>query len=54
MKILLEDINAKIWREDIFKQTVRNESLCEINNNNGVSKLCHTRKSAKSTVFPHS
>jgi hypothetical protein len=36
MKILLGDFNAKIGREDIFKPTVRNESLHEISNDNGV------------------
>jgi exonuclease III len=33
MKILLGDVNAKIGREDIFKLTIVNESLHEINNN---------------------
>jgi hypothetical protein len=36
IKILLEDFNAKIGREDIFKPTIRNESLHEISNDNGV------------------
>jgi hypothetical protein len=36
MNILLEDLNAKVEREDIFKSTVRNESLHEISNDNGV------------------
>jgi hypothetical protein len=36
MKILLGDINAKVGREDIFKQTIGNESLHEISNDNGV------------------
>jgi endonuclease/exonuclease/phosphatase family metal-dependent hydrolase len=36
MKILLGDLNAKLDREDIFKQTVGNESLHEISNDNGV------------------
>jgi hypothetical protein len=35
MKILLGDLNAKIGREDIFKLTIGNESLHEINNDNG-------------------
>jgi hypothetical protein len=35
MKILL-DFNAKVGREDIFKPTIGNESLCKIRNNNGV------------------
>jgi hypothetical protein len=38
MKILLGDLNAKEGREDIFKSTIMNESLHEINNDNGVQK----------------
>jgi endonuclease IV len=36
MKILIEDFNAKVGREDIFKPTIGNESLHKINNDNGV------------------
>jgi hypothetical protein len=36
MKILLGDFNAKVGKEDIFKPTVRNESLHEISIGNGV------------------
>jgi hypothetical protein len=36
MKILLADFNARVGREDIFKPTIRNESLDEISNENGV------------------
>jgi endonuclease/exonuclease/phosphatase family metal-dependent hydrolase len=36
MKILLGDFNAKVGRENIFKLTIRNESLHEISNDNGV------------------
>jgi hypothetical protein len=35
-KILLGDFNAKVGREDIFKPTIGNETLHEINNDNGV------------------
>jgi hypothetical protein len=35
MKMLL-DFNAKVGRQDIFKQTTGNESLYEISNDNGV------------------
>jgi hypothetical protein len=35
MKILLGDFNAKVGREDISKSTTGNESLHEINNDNG-------------------
>jgi hypothetical protein len=38
MKILLWDFNTKVGREDTFKPTIRNESLHEINNDNGVRK----------------
>jgi hypothetical protein len=36
MKKILGDFNAKVGKENIFKQTIGNESLHEINNNNGV------------------
>jgi hypothetical protein len=36
MKILLGDFNARVGKEDIFKPTIGNESLHEINNDNGV------------------
>jgi hypothetical protein len=36
MKILLGDFNGKVGTEDIFKQTIGNESLHEINNDDGV------------------
>jgi hypothetical protein len=36
MKILFRDFNAKVGREYIFKPTIRNESLHEINNHNKV------------------
>jgi hypothetical protein len=36
MKILLGDFNAEVGREDIFKPTIGNKSLHEINNDNGV------------------
>jgi exonuclease III len=36
INILLGDLNAKVGREEIFKPTIRNESLHEISNDNGV------------------
>jgi exonuclease III len=33
MKILLGDFNSKVQRENIFKPTIRNESLHKISNN---------------------
>jgi exonuclease III len=56
MKILLGDFNTKVVREDLFKQTVRNESLHGINNDNGVRMVNFaTSKNLidKSAIFPH-
>jgi hypothetical protein len=36
MKILLGDFNAKLERDDIFKQTVGNEGLHQDSDDNGV------------------
>jgi hypothetical protein len=36
MKILLGNFNAKVDKENIFKQIIGNESLHEISNDNGV------------------
>ena len=36
LKNLLEDFTAKVGRENIFKPTIRNESLYQVSNNNGV------------------
>jgi hypothetical protein len=36
MKILLDDFNAKVGREDVFKPTIRNESSLKISNDNRV------------------
>jgi hypothetical protein len=36
MKNLFGDFSAKVWREDIFKPTIRNESLHEVSNGNRV------------------
>jgi len=35
MKILTGDFNAKMWRRDIFKPTIGNESLHQDSHNNG-------------------
>jgi hypothetical protein len=56
MKIFLGDFNAKIGRENIFRPTVRNESLHEISNDSGVRVVNFaTSKNLiiKSTMFPH-
>jgi hypothetical protein len=54
MKILLQDFNAKVGREDIFKLTTGSESLHDISNDNGV-RLVNFGKNlrVKSTTFPH-
>jgi hypothetical protein len=45
-EILLRDFTSEVGREDIFKPTIGDESLDEINNDNGVKniKLCHIQK----------
>jgi hypothetical protein len=56
MKILMEDFNAKVGREDIFKPITGNESLHEASNDNGVRVVNFaTSKNliVKSTTFPH-
>jgi hypothetical protein len=55
MKILIEDFNAKIGREDIFKPMIGNESLHEISNDNGIRvvNFATTKNlTVKSTMFP--
>jgi hypothetical protein len=56
MKILLEDFNEKVGREDTFKPTIGNESLLQDSNDNGVRVVNFvTSKNlvVKSTMFPH-
>jgi len=36
MKVILGDFNAKVWRENIFKPTIGNQSLHQESNENGV------------------
>jgi len=36
MKILVEDLNAKLGKEDILKSTIGNESVRQDINDNGV------------------
>ena len=45
LEILLGFFNTKVGRQNIFKLTIKNESLHEDSNDNGVSKLCYIRKS---------
>jgi hypothetical protein len=56
MNIFFGDFNAEVDREDIFKLTIGNERLHEINNYNGVRVLTlATSKNltVESTMFPH-
>jgi hypothetical protein len=56
MKILVGDFNAKVGREDTFKPAIRNESLHQHSNDNGVRVVNFaTSKNldVKSTMFPH-
>jgi hypothetical protein len=56
MKILLGDFNVKVGRENIFKPTIRNESLHEISDHNGVRVVNFATSKdlvLKSTMFPH-
>jgi hypothetical protein len=53
---MLGDFNARIFREEVFKPTVANESLHKISNDNGVRVLnLATSKSliVESMMFPH-
>jgi len=45
MKMLLRDFNAKVRRENIFKRTIRNESLRQSNNVNSVRIVNYIKKS---------
>ena len=56
VKILLGDFNAEVGRENIFKPTIRNESLHQDSNDNGVRIVNFvTSKNlvVKSMMFPH-
>jgi hypothetical protein len=56
MTILLGDLSAKVGRKDIFKPTIRNESLYEISSDNGVRIVNFAtlkNLTVKSTMYPH-
>jgi hypothetical protein len=54
MKILVGDFSAKVGREDIFKLAIGNESLPEINSDNGVVNRATSRNIiVKGTMFRH-
>jgi hypothetical protein len=53
---LLGVFNAKVDKEDIFKPTIENGNLHEINNDNGVKVVnfaTSKNRIVKSTMFPH-
>jgi len=56
MKIVLEDFNAKLGGENIFKPTIGNESLNQ-NSNDNLVRIVNFATSkhlvVKSTIFPH-
>jgi hypothetical protein len=54
MKILLRDFNAKVGMEHIFKQTIGNESLHEISNDNRVTLVNFARSKSQEYVVPTS
>jgi len=54
--MLLGDFNAKVWRENIFKPTIGQESLHQDSNDNGVRLVNFATSKhlvVKSTMFPH-
>jgi hypothetical protein len=56
MEILLGDLIAKVGRENIFKPTVWNESLCKISSDNGVRVVNFAMSRnliVRTTMFPH-
>ena len=44
MKILLDDYNAKVGQEDIFKPTIGKGSLYKISNDNGFRLVSFTHQ----------
>jgi hypothetical protein len=56
MNILLDDFNAKVGRENIFKPTIRIDSLHEISNDSGVRVVNFATSEnlvVRSTMFLH-
>jgi hypothetical protein len=55
-KIQLGDINEKLGRENSFTPTIGNESLHQVNNDNGVRIVKFATSKIlvfKNTIFPH-
>ena len=44
MRSMLEDFNAKLGRDDIFKPTAGNESLHQDSNDNGIGMVTLPRQ----------
>jgi hypothetical protein len=55
MKILLGNFNAQVGREEIFKSTIKNESLHEITYNDEVIAVVFatSKNLSKSRMLPH-
>jgi hypothetical protein len=56
MTILLQDLDTNVGKRNILKPTIRNESLHEINNDNGVRIVNFATSknlTVKSTMLPH-
>jgi hypothetical protein len=56
MKILLQNFNAKVGTEDIFKPNNEDDCLHEISNSTGVREvkfIIQKNLNIKSTVFPY-
>jgi hypothetical protein len=56
MKILLEDFNAKVGRDDILKLIIGDDSLHEVSNDNGIGVVNFATSknlTVKITPFPH-
>jgi hypothetical protein len=57
MKTLVRDFNANVERKDIFKPIIRNDSIHEASNNNGIRVVNFATSNNpifESTIFPHS
>jgi hypothetical protein len=56
MKILLGDFSAEVGREDLFKPTIKNESLHKISNDTGVRVVNFATSRnliVRNIMFPH-
>jgi len=56
IKIILQDFNAKVGKEYIYKPTIGNENLHNETNNNGIKMIQFAITkglNVRSTTFPH-